>query len=81
MTGSAPSVEKVRRARQFVGDRRPILVGSGTNAENVAEFLAYADGCIVGSSLKEGDRTENPVSAEKVKRYMDAVEQVRGSNT
>lgn len=77
MTGSAPSLEKVRRARQLVGECRPILVGSGTNADNVAEFLAYADGCIVGSSLKEGDRTENPVSLDKVKRYMDAVERVR----
>jgi membrane complex biogenesis BtpA family protein len=77
MTGSAPTVEKVRKAREAIGSRRPILMGSGTTAENVAGFLQYADGCIVGSSLKEGDRTENPVSVEKVKRYMEVVEGVR----
>jgi membrane complex biogenesis BtpA family protein len=77
MTGSAPTVDKVRQAREAIGSRRPILMGSGTTAENVADFLQYADGCIVGSSLKEGNRTENPVSVEKVKRYMAAVEKVR----
>ena len=77
MTGSAPTVEKVKQARGYIGDKRPILMGSGTNAENVKDFLQYADGCIVGSSLKEGDRTENPVSVDKVKQYMDAVRAVR----
>jgi uncharacterized protein len=77
MTGSAPTVDKVRKAREAIGSRRPILMGSGTNPDNVADFLKYADGCIVGSSLKEGNRTENPVSVEKVKRYMEAVEKVR----
>ncbi len=79
MTGSAPSVEKVKHARKMVGARRPILMGSGTNAENVAEFLRYADGCIVGFSIKEDPRPENPVSVDKVKRYMEAVEKVRQS--
>jgi hypothetical protein len=76
MTGSAPSVEKVKRAREAIGARRPILMGSGTTAENVGGFLEYADGCIVGYSLKDG-RPENHVSLEKVKRYMAAVEKVR----
>jgi len=79
MTGSAPSVEKVKHARETMGTRRPILMGSGTNAENVAEFLKYADGCIVGFSIKEDPRPENPVSVEKMKRYMEAVERVRHS--
>ena len=77
MTGSAPTVEKVKQARGYIGDKRPILMGSGTNAENVKDFLQYADGCIVGSSLKEGEHTENPVSVDKVKQYMDAVRAVR----
>jgi membrane complex biogenesis BtpA family protein len=77
MTGSAPTVEKVQHAREVIGSRRPILMGSGTNDKNVASFLKYADGCIVGSSLKEGNRTENAVSVEKVKRYMAEVEKVR----
>ena len=75
MTGDAPKVDKVRRARELA--TRPILMGSGTTSENVGEFFQYADGAIVGSSLKIDGVGENPVDLERVKRYMAAVEKVR----
>lgn len=75
MTGDAPPVDKVRRAREAA--TRPILMGSGTTAENVAEFLRYADGAIVGSSLKVDGVMEKPVDVERVRRYVDAVKGVR----
>lgn len=75
MTGSAPSVEKVRRAKELA--TRPILMGSGTTAENVTEFMQYADGAIVGSSLKVDGVAENPVDVERVRRYVGAVKGVR----
>ena len=77
MTGDAPKVEKVRRARELA--TRPILMGSGTTTANVGEFLKYADGAIVGSSLKVDGVGENPVDPEQVKRYMAAVQEVRAS--
>jgi membrane complex biogenesis BtpA family protein len=76
MTGAAPQLEKVRQAKELA--TRPILMGSGTTAENIAGFLQYADGAIVGSSLKAGGVAENPVDLEHVQRYMDAVRAVRG---
>jgi membrane complex biogenesis BtpA family protein len=75
MTGDAPPLDKVRRAREVT--QRPILMGSGTTAENIADFLQYADGAIVGSSLKVGGVAENPVDVERVRRYMAVVESVR----
>jgi membrane complex biogenesis BtpA family protein len=75
MTGDAPPVEKVRRAREAA--TRPILMGSGTTAENIADFLQYADGAIVGSSLKADGVAENPVDLERVRRYMAAASGVR----
>lgn len=75
MTGDAPPVDKVRRAREVA--TRPILMGSGTNAENIAEFLRYADGAIVGSSLKVDGVMENPVDVERVRRYMEVVKTLR----
>jgi membrane complex biogenesis BtpA family protein len=75
MTGHAPDLEKVRRANEQA--TRPILMGSGTNADNIAAFLAYADGAIVGSSLKVDGIMENPIDPEKVQRYMEAVKGVR----
>jgi membrane complex biogenesis BtpA family protein len=76
MTGVAPPLEKVRRAKELA--TRPILMGSGTTAENIAGFLCYADGAIVGSSLKVDGVAENEVDVERVKRYMAAVRAVRG---
>jgi membrane complex biogenesis BtpA family protein len=75
MTGAAPELEKVRRARELA--TRPILMGSGTTANNIAQFLQYADGAIVGTALKVDGIAENPVDVERVKRYVDAVHAVR----
>jgi membrane complex biogenesis BtpA family protein len=76
MTGAAPPLDKVRRAREAA--TRPILMGSGTTAENIADFLQYADGAIVGSSLKVDGVMENRVDVAQVRRYMEAVKAVRG---
>jgi membrane complex biogenesis BtpA family protein len=75
MTGAAPPLEKVRRAKEAAV--RPVLMGSGTTAENIAEFLRYADGAIVGTSLKVDGVAENPVDVERVRRYMGVVRAVR----
>ena len=72
MTGAAPDLEKVRRAKEFARER-PVLLGSGTTAENIAAFLEIADGAIVGSSLKVDGEATNPVDVERVRRYMAAV--------
>jgi len=45
---------------------RPILVGSGVTPETVGEFLAVADGLIVGTWIKRGGRTTHPVDLERV---------------
>jgi len=75
MTGTAPELEKVRRARELA--TRPILMGSGTTADNIAQFLQYADGAIVGTALKVDGIAENAVDVERVKRYMSEVRAVR----
>ncbi len=75
MTGAKPQLEKVKKAADL--SSRPILMGSGTNSENIAEFLQYADGAIVGTSLKEEGEGENPVSLQRVKEYMAEVKKMR----
>ena len=77
MTGAAPELDKVRRARELA--TRPILMGSGTNESNITDFLRYADGAIVGSSLKVDGVMENPIDPDRIKRYMDAVQRVRAA--
>jgi uncharacterized protein len=74
MTGDAPDLDKVRRAREAA--TRPILMGSGTTAENIGSFMRYADGAIVGTSLKVDGVMENPIDVERVRRYVEAVKEV-----
>ncbi|UQA58697.1 BtpA/SgcQ family protein [Polyangium aurulentum] len=71
MTGDAPDLEKVREAKKLAGDC-PVLLGSGTTEDNIGAFLQVADGAIVGSSIKQDGRIENPVDVEKVRRFVAA---------
>jgi membrane complex biogenesis BtpA family protein len=71
MTGDAPDLGKVREAKALAGDR-PLLIGSGADEGNIAAFLGVADGVIVGSSIKEEGRCENPVDVARVRRFVAA---------
>ncbi len=55
-------VEKVRRTCPTV----KILLGSGVTPANAGEYLAVADGFIVGSSLKVDGQVNNPVDPKRV---------------
>jgi uncharacterized protein len=44
---------------------------------NVHDFLAVADGAIVGSDLKVDGSTWNPVDPERARRFMAEVRAVR----
>ncbi len=71
MTGDAPDLGKVREAKAMTGDR-PLLIGSGADARNIAAFMEIIDGVIVGSSIKEGGINENPVDTERVRAFVAA---------
>jgi len=75
MTADAPVLDDVREARHRA--HLPILVGSGASEENIGAFLQYADGVIVGSSLKKDNVMQNPVDVARVRRFMDAVRAAR----
>lgn len=77
-TGVKPSINDVTQVKEAVPDK-PVLVGSGVNKENAKEFLRYADGAIVGTSLKVDSVTTNPVSESSVMELMKAVQRIRKS--
>jgi membrane complex biogenesis BtpA family protein len=51
----------------------PVLVNTGFKASNAEDLLAYADGAIVGSSLKVDGVTWNRVDVSRVKELMKVV--------
>lgn len=69
MTGDAPDLDKVREAKSLAKGS-PLIIGSGATEENVGAFLGVADGVIVGSSIKEGGRIEEPVDIDRVERFV-----------
>jgi uncharacterized protein len=64
-TGMAADPDDVRRVREACPGAR-ILLGSGVTRENAREFLCFADGFIVGSSLKAAGKLSNPVDPKRV---------------
>lgn len=76
-TGSAPTVEKVQSCKSAVS--LPVVLGSGVNMDNLTDLLSVADGAIVGSWFKEGNKWKNPVSYSRTREFMKKVEEFRGS--
>ena len=64
-TGRAADPDDVQRVHAACPSAR-LLLGSGVTSENAHQFLPYADGFIVASSLKVGGRLSNPVDAKRV---------------
>ncbi len=77
MTGQAADRSDLHRVRGAVGATTPVLANTGCTADNIAGILAVADGCIVGTHLKVGGDTWNPVDRSRVERFMERVEAVR----
>ena len=70
-TGRVADMADVRRVREACPTAK-ILLGSGISTGNVREFLRYADGVIVGTSLKVGGKLFNPVDPKRVAALVKA---------
>ncbi|WP_266074714.1 BtpA/SgcQ family protein [Haladaptatus caseinilyticus] len=66
-------LESVVAVRDKTGSSAPVLVGSGTTTENVADLLDVADGAIVGTALKSGGKTTNEVDESRVAKLVSRV--------
>jgi predicted TIM-barrel enzyme len=51
----------------------PVLVNTGFKTSNAAALLEFADGAIVGSSLKVDGITWNPVERGRVEELIELV--------
>ncbi|HSU55334.1 MAG TPA: BtpA/SgcQ family protein [Candidatus Dormibacteraeota bacterium] len=69
MAALPADVECVRRACP----QTKILLGSGVTTQNVSQFLPFADGFIVGTSLKRGGNVANPVDRKRVAALKRAI--------
>lgn len=72
MAASEPDVKTVASVREALDKTVPVLLNTGARAETIKEYFRFADGCIVGSTLKRDGYTWNEVDPERVKRFVDA---------
>ena len=64
---SLEAVAEVRKATDV-----PVLIGGRTNADNIRQSLEGSDGVIVGTNLRQGGKTSEPLDPDALKRFMDA---------
>lgn len=72
VTGSGVDVEQLRGAKQGVGAETAVIANTGVRPETVGQMLSIADGCIVGTSLKQDGNTWNPVDRTRVSALVEA---------
>jgi len=71
-TGKQTPLDLIEEAKAIARDK-PVLAGSGVNAETIREVLARCDGAIVGTSLKTAGLPSDPVDPHRARRLMDIV--------
>ena len=76
ITGQPVDRSDLRAVREAITDV-PVFVNTGVNLENVADMLALADGCVVGTHFKLDGNTWNAVDPTRVARFMDRVASLR----
>jgi hypothetical protein len=74
-TGRAARLEDVAEAKKHC--RLPVLLGSGVDAENLAQYYHKADGFIVGSHFKREGFWRNPLDADRIERFMQEAARLR----
>jgi membrane complex biogenesis BtpA family protein len=75
VTGEPPRAGDAREAKAH--SRLPVLLGSGIDPDNVAEYCAIADGFIIGSAFKTDGQWSNTVELPRVECLMAAIRKAR----
>lgn len=68
-TGDPPKLADVVEAKAHC--RLPVILGSGVDDKNIAEFWPKADGFIIGSFFKRDGKWQNEVDAKRVEKLIE----------
>ena len=70
-TGKRADLDQLKTVKSTV-PQASVFAGSGVTTNNLAEVLQYADGVIVGTSIKRDGVTTNPVAPDRVRTLIKA---------
>ncbi|HLQ19404.1 MAG TPA: BtpA/SgcQ family protein, partial [Tabrizicola sp.] len=77
ITGEAARMEDLEGVKRVLPNT-PVLANTGVKHATIADVLAVADGCIVGSALKVGGDTWAAVDPDRAKDFMARARAARG---
>lgn len=75
-TGVQIDVEDLKNAKKGAPEL-PVFINTGAKKTNIPDLLPFADGVVVGTSLKKDGLTWNPVEEQRVVEFMEVVRKVR----
>ncbi len=76
ITGEAASINDLISVKKAL-PHTPVLANTGVKHDTVTQVLKIADGCIVGSSLKDNGDTWSPVNPKRAMDFMNIVKKFR----
>jgi membrane complex biogenesis BtpA family protein len=75
-TGFAPTLDLIKRTKKAAASI-PVGIGSGFSAKNAKDILPFVDFAVVGTSIRMGGVTSNPIDPVRVCSLMKVVNRVR----
>ena len=77
-TGLNPDKNDLIKAKEAT--RLPVLIGSGMNPDNIADYLPLADGFIVGSYFRKDGKFLEKLEPERLNKFMEVFVSARTSS-
>ena len=77
-TGVNPDKNDLIKAKEAT--KLPVLIGSGMNADNIADYFTLADGFIVGSCFRKDGKFLEKLDSARLNRFMELFVSIRKSN-
>ena len=77
-TGLNPDKNDLIKAKDAT--RLPVLIGSGMNVDNIADYLPFADGFIVGSYFRKDGKFLEKLEPERLNKFMEVFVSARTSS-
>ena len=78
LTGEAAAMSDLEGVKAVLPDT-PVLANTGVKHDTIADILAVADGCVVGSALKVDGDTWNAIDPDRAKDFMNRARAARGT--
>jgi len=74
-TGESPELRELRRVRESA--RVPVFIGSGMTSQNISRYMPWADGFIVGSTLREDGKFLARLDPQRLRAFVSAFHEAR----